>query len=721
MLLSQARRRPRRRPTAGGRDAARPRARCGCATSRSPEHVYQVAAPAAARRTSRRCARSRRRRTTCRSRSRRSSGASASWRRSSGCSRTTRLLTLLGAGGIGKTRAVAAGSPPRCWTTIPTASGSSSSRRWPIRASCRRRSRRCSACRRRPGAPVAEALVDVRRATSACCSSSTTASTCSTRAPSSPSQLLRAGARAAGSSRRAASRCASTGETDLSGAGAGGARRARSRSTPTRSSSSKRCACSSSARRRRSPQFALTTQNAAAVADICRRLDGIPLAIELAAARVRALPVEKIAARLDDRFRLLAGGGRTALPRQQTLRALIDWSYDLLTEPERVLLRRLVGLRRRLDARGGRSGLRRRRRSTRPTCSTCWRTWSTSRSWRWMRNGARYRLLETVRQYARERLDESGEADVDALAASRRLSSRFARNGTRRRWSVPTQARVARAARSRAREHARGARVGRPHARRDGELGLRLAYALGPYWFIRGQPGLSLRLSAEALAATRRAGARRARVAARCSKPASNAASPGATTRRGPCSRKASRSRASSATGCMSPSVLQPLGMAAFGRGDRTARADAHAGGSRAGARDRRQARARRRAERPRATPSRRGRTSMPPSRSTTTSSRLAREVGDRESVAIGLLNLAMVSIGRGSGERARAHADRSRDDRRRDGSKPVGQSALDVSPDTARGAASGSAPRGSSAPRRRRSPRPDCSAIPPTRRSSCR
>ena len=113
------------------------------------------------------------------------------------------------------------------------------------------------------------------------------------------------------------------------------------------------------------------TANAAAVAQICRRLDGIPLAIELAAARVRALPVEQIAARLDDRFRLLTGGSRTALPRQQTLRALIDWSYDLLSEPERALLRPAVGLRRRLDAGGGRGGLRRRRLGRPATCSTC--------------------------------------------------------------------------------------------------------------------------------------------------------------------------------------------------------------------------------------------------------------------------------------------------------------------------------------------------------------
>lgn len=87
--------------------------------------------------------------------------------------------------------------------------------------------------------------------------------------------------------------------------------------------------------------FRLTHENAPGIAQICFRLDGIPLAIELAAARVKALAVDKIAERLDDRFHLLTGGSRTALPRQQTLRALIDWSYDLLTEPERVLLRRL--------------------------------------------------------------------------------------------------------------------------------------------------------------------------------------------------------------------------------------------------------------------------------------------------------------------------------------------------------------------------------------------
>jgi predicted ATPase/class 3 adenylate cyclase len=87
--------------------------------------------------------------------------------------------------------------------------------------------------------------------------------------------------------------------------------------------------------------FKLGEQNAAAVAQICRRLDGIPLAIELAAVRVRLLAPEQIASRLDDRFRLLTGGSRTALPRQQTLQALIDWSYDLLSPEEQGLFRRL--------------------------------------------------------------------------------------------------------------------------------------------------------------------------------------------------------------------------------------------------------------------------------------------------------------------------------------------------------------------------------------------
>jgi predicted ATPase/DNA-binding winged helix-turn-helix (wHTH) protein len=90
------------------------------------------------------------------------------------------------------------------------------------------------------------------------------------------------------------------------------------------------------------PYFEAEGRRLAMIAAICRRLDGIPLAIELAAARAAALGIEELSARLDDRFQLLTGGRRTALPRHQTLRATLDWSYELLAEPERVILRRLA-------------------------------------------------------------------------------------------------------------------------------------------------------------------------------------------------------------------------------------------------------------------------------------------------------------------------------------------------------------------------------------------
>jgi predicted ATPase len=90
------------------------------------------------------------------------------------------------------------------------------------------------------------------------------------------------------------------------------------------------------------PEFGINDENAATVTEICRRLDGMPLAIELAAARIRALSLVEIVDSLHDRFRLLTGGARTAVRRQQTLRASVDWSHALLTEPEQVLFRRLA-------------------------------------------------------------------------------------------------------------------------------------------------------------------------------------------------------------------------------------------------------------------------------------------------------------------------------------------------------------------------------------------
>ena len=159
------------------------------------------------------------------------------------------------------------------------------------------------------------------------------------------------------------------------------------------------------------PAFALTAQNATQVADICRRLDGIPLALELAAVRVRALSVETIAARLSDRFRLLTGGYRTALPRQQTLRACIDWSYDLLTEPERALLRRLA-----VFAGGWTLEAAEAVGADRDVAANAvldLLTQLVEKSLVAMEaDGRRYRQLETVRQYAQDRLHESGDGEA---------------------------------------------------------------------------------------------------------------------------------------------------------------------------------------------------------------------------------------------------------------------------------------------------------------------
>jgi predicted ATPase len=167
------------------------------------------------------------------------------------------------------------------------------------------------------------------------------------------------------------------------------------------------------------PGFGLTSQNAAAVAAICARVDGIPLAIELAAARVRGLPPEQIATRLDERFRLLTGGSRTALPRQQTLRATIDWSYNLLTEAERTLLRRLavfvggctIEAAEAVGAGDGREAAEVLEPLLRLVDKSLVQVDEQGPE-------ARYRLLETVRQYARDRLLDTDEAAFAAAWAA---------------------------------------------------------------------------------------------------------------------------------------------------------------------------------------------------------------------------------------------------------------------------------------------------------------
>ncbi|MSP13036.1 MAG: hypothetical protein EXR62_08760 [Chloroflexi bacterium] len=166
------------------------------------------------------------------------------------------------------------------------------------------------------------------------------------------------------------------------------------------------------------PGFTFTGQNAPAVAQVCYRLDGIPLAIELAAARVKMLQVEQIEARLDDRFRLLTGGSRTALPRQQTLQSAIDWSYNLLSLPEHALLRRLsvfaggwMLAAETVCADVGAGGDSIRDYEILDLLASL-----VSKSLVLVEHGpegqARYRLLETIRQYARDKLLEAGEGEA---------------------------------------------------------------------------------------------------------------------------------------------------------------------------------------------------------------------------------------------------------------------------------------------------------------------
>lgn len=161
------------------------------------------------------------------------------------------------------------------------------------------------------------------------------------------------------------------------------------------------------------PEFQMTCANSSALAQICQRLDGIPLAIELAAARVKAMSLEQIAERIDDRFCLLTGGSRTALPRHQTLRALIDWSYDLLTPIEQTLINRLAvfmggwNLETAEAVCNDSQSL-----PTKDVLDTLVRLVDKSLVTLDELDGeTRYQMLETIRQYARDKLLDSGESE----------------------------------------------------------------------------------------------------------------------------------------------------------------------------------------------------------------------------------------------------------------------------------------------------------------------
>ncbi|WP_067178120.1 BTAD domain-containing putative transcriptional regulator [Microtetraspora niveoalba] len=240
--------------------------------------------------------------------------------------------------------------------------------------------------------------------------------------------------------------------------------------------------------------FALDASNASAVAMLCRRLDGIPLALELAATRVRALGVHGLVERLDDRFRLLATGHRGAPPRQQTLAAMIGWSWDLLTDPERVVLRRLA-----VHADGctleaaeavcAEDGL--------DVLDLLARL--VDRSLVMIADGPdgpRYRLLESVAAYCVERLQEAEELDR-IRRRHHRFHIAFAERAVphlhgpdQRRWLRRLDAEAA------------NLRAALNAAVRDGDAddALRLVNAMAWYWFLRGRLAEARRSFAAALA-----------------------------------------------------------------------------------------------------------------------------------------------------------------------------------------------------------------------------
>jgi predicted ATPase/class 3 adenylate cyclase len=243
------------------------------------------------------------------------------------------------------------------------------------------------------------------------------------------------------------------------------------------------------------PAFQVTEQNAAAISAICRRLDGIPLAIELAAARVRALSVDNIAARLNDRFRLLTGGSRTALPRQQTLRALIDWSHDLLTEAERILFRRLTVFAggwtleaAEAVASGGDVG---KPRVLDLLVDLVDKSLVTVEA-----EGARYSLLETVREYAEEHLKESGEGEeirkrhLDFYVAFAEKAGAELLGSEQAGWLRQLDV---------DRENLLSAIAWCSRGSHDAESGYRLVHAIKLYWFMRGLLDLGHRVTVEAI------------------------------------------------------------------------------------------------------------------------------------------------------------------------------------------------------------------------------
>ncbi len=254
------------------------------------------------------------------------------------------------------------------------------------------------------------------------------------------------------------------------------------------------------------PSFSVTDTNAPAVAQVCYQLDGIPLAIELAAARVRTLPVEEVNTRLDRRFRLLTGGSRTLLPRQQTLRALVDWSYDLLNDQEKTLLCRLSVF-------AGGWTLDAAEAVGAGADMEAWEaldllTGLVDKSlvaYEEEDGGTiRYRLLETIRQYGQERLSEgegleaAGKAHRDYFVSLAEQAGSQLRGPDAKQWlsRLEQEHDNLRAALSWC-EQSEG-----EQSTEDAEAWLRLAGTLSRFWEVRGYITEGRRWLGEALTRT---------------------------------------------------------------------------------------------------------------------------------------------------------------------------------------------------------------------------
>ena len=417
--------------------------------------------------------------------------------------------------------------------------------------------------------------------------------------------------------------------------------------------------------------FEPTPENAPTIVEICHRLDGIPLAIELAAARVRALSVDKIAARLDDRFRLLTGGDQTALPRQQTLRASIDWSHDLLSPPERALLRRLA-----VFAGGwALEGAEAVGSGGEVEADTVLEvlTHLVEKSLVALdAGGERYHLLETMRQYALEQLAQSGEADE---IRGRHLAF-YVELAARARPELFGPKQAAWFARlDQERENLLAAHAWCDRAEGGEEVGLRLVSTIKQYWLSRGLLGLAYGIMVEALARAP------ARSAVRC-RALFDAGQVGYFM--GLYGEARRHLEESVAIGreigdqVVAASALQPLGMACAGMGD-IAAGRAFLDEALALARAQGDPRSVAAAVNMRAQLHRIEGDLDTAEPLYTHVLDLAREMQDRDSIAIGLLNLAMVAVDRGAGERARPILSEALAISRSLGSKPAQQSVLEV------------------------------------------